>query len=55
VWNAPPILEASRHVFDFVALFVEEGVLVDRGFPVGFRSNAGGDASLGEDGAEPVS
>ena len=34
--NAPPVFEPSEHVFDFVALFVEDGVVGDRGFAVGF-------------------
>ena len=34
--DAPPVLEAAEHVLDFVALFVEDGVVGDRGFAVGF-------------------
>ena len=34
--DAPPIFEAPEHVFDFVALFVEHGVMGDGDFPVGF-------------------
>jgi hypothetical protein len=52
--NAPPVLEPSEHVLDLVALFVEDGVMGDRGFPVGFRRNAGRDAVFGEGGAESV-
>ena len=52
--DAPPVFEAREHVFDLVALFVEDGVMRDRGFAVGFGRNAGGDAALGEGGAEPV-
>ena len=53
--DAPPVFEAREHVFDLVALFVEDGVMRDRGFAVGFGRNAGGDAALGEGGAEPSS
>jgi hypothetical protein len=52
--DAPPVFDSPEHVFDFVALFVEDGVTGDRGFPVGFRRNAGCDAALGEGGAEPI-
>ena len=52
--DAPPVFEPSEHVFDLVALFVEDGVMRDRGFAVRFGRNAGGDAALGEGGAEPV-
>ena len=52
--DAPPVFEAPEHVFDSVALFVEDGVMRNRGFAVGFRRDAGGDAALGEGGAEPV-
>ena len=47
----PGLLE---HVFDLVALFVQDGVMGDRDLPVGFRRHAGRDAALGEGGAEPV-
>ena len=49
--DAPPVFEPPKHVFDSVALFVEDGVMRDRGFSVGFGRNAGGDAALGEGGA----
>jgi hypothetical protein len=52
--DAPPVFEAAEHVFDSVALFVKDGVIRDRDLPVGFRGDAGGDAALGEGGAEPV-
>jgi len=52
--DAPPVFETPEHVFDLVALFVEDGVMGDRGFAVGFGRNAGGDAAFGEGGAEPV-
>jgi hypothetical protein len=44
--NAPPVFEAPEHVFDLMALFVEGGVMRDRGFAVGFGRNAG--PQLGE-------
>ena len=52
--DTPPVLKAPEHVFDSVALFVEDGVMRDRGFAVGFGRNAGSDAALGEGGAGPV-
>jgi hypothetical protein len=48
--DAPPIFEPSEHIFDFVALFVEDGVIRDGDLPVGFRGDAGGDPALGESG-----
>ena len=39
--DAPPVFEAPEHVFDLMALFVEDGVMRDRGFAVGFGRNAG--------------
>ena len=52
--DAPPIFEPSEHVFDFVALLVEEGVAGDGDLPIGFRRNADGDTALCEGGAEPI-
>jgi hypothetical protein len=40
--DAPPVLEAPEHVFDLMALFVEDGVMRDRDFPVGFRRKSRG-------------
>ena len=40
--DTPPVFEAPEHVFDLMALFVENGVMGDRGFAVGFGRNAGG-------------
>ena len=34
--DASPVLEPPEHVLDSVALFVEDGVVGDRGFAVGF-------------------
>ena len=52
--DALPVFEPSEHVFDLVALFVEDGVIGDGDLPIGFRGDAGDDAALGEVGAEPV-
>jgi hypothetical protein len=52
--DAPPIFEAPEHVFDLVALLIEEGVIGDRDLPIGFRGDARGDAALCEGGAEPI-
>ena len=35
--DAPPILETAEHVFDLVALFIEDGVMGDRDPAVGLR------------------
>ena len=51
---APPIFELSEHIFDPVALLVEEGVIGDGDLPIGFRWDADGDAALCEGGAEPI-
>ena len=34
--DASPVLEAAEHVLDSVALLVEDRVVRDRGFAVGF-------------------
>jgi hypothetical protein len=34
--DAPPVLEPAEHVLDSVALFVEDGVVGDWDFAVGF-------------------
>ena len=51
--DSPPIFEPSEHVFDLVALFVEDGVIGDGDLPID-GGDAGDDAALGEVGAEPV-
>jgi len=48
------VFEVAEHVLDLVSLFVEDGVMRDRGVPVGLRWDAGGDAALCEGGAEPI-
>ena len=52
--DAPPILEPAEHVFDLVALAIENSVVFDRLFAVGFRWDAGHDAAFGESLAKPV-
>jgi hypothetical protein len=52
--DATPIFEAPEHVFDLVALLIEEGVIGDGDLPIGFRGDAGGDAALCQGGAEPI-
>jgi hypothetical protein len=37
--DPPPVFEAPEHVFDLMALFVEDGVILDRGFAVGYARN----------------
>lgn len=38
--DAPPVFDASEHVFDFVALLVESFVIFDEGFAVAAGRNA---------------
>ena len=52
--DAPPVFGAPEHVFDRVALFIEDGVMRDGDLPIGFRGDAGDDAALCEGGAEPI-
>jgi hypothetical protein len=52
--DAAPILKLSEHIFDFVALAIEQCVVGDLDLPVHFRRDAGGDAAIGQSGAEPV-
>jgi hypothetical protein len=52
--DAAPIFEPSEHVFGFVALLIEDGVVGDRDLSIGFRGDADGDAALGEGGAELI-
>jgi hypothetical protein len=52
--DAAPIFAPSEHVFDFVALLIEDGVVGDRDLSIGFRGDADGDAALCEGGAEPI-
>ena len=40
--DLPPVFEAPEHVFDLVALFIEDGVMRDGDFPIGFRGDAVG-------------
>ncbi len=44
--DSAPILDLSEHVFDFVALFVEDGIVGDEGFTIFLWWNAGRDAAL---------
>ena len=39
--DAPPVFGAPEHVFDRVALFIEDGVMRDGDLPIGFRGDAG--------------
>ena len=51
--DAAPVLEPAEHVLDSVALFVQGGVVRDRGFAVGFGGDACGDFAVRERLAEP--
>jgi hypothetical protein len=48
--DSPPVFKAPEHVFDSVALSVEDSVMRDRDFAVG----AGGDFAFRQGVAEPV-
>ena len=52
--DASPVLEFAEHVFDSVALFVEDGVVGDRGSAVRFGGDAGGDFAVRERLTEPI-
>ena len=52
--DAAPVFQPSEHVLDFVASAIEHCVVRDLDFPVHFRRDAGGDAAIGQGGAEPV-
>jgi hypothetical protein len=52
--DAPPVLEFSEHVFDFMALFVERFIVFDLDFAVRFRRDAGRNTLFHERGPEPV-
>ena len=52
--NASPVLEFSKHVFDFVTLAIELFVMCDRLFSIGFGRYAGFDLPFRERFSEPV-
>lgn len=52
--NSPPVLELSKHIFDFVALFIERRVMWDGDLSVRPRWNAGGDFAGGQGVSKPV-
>src|SRR3546814_5782096 len=52
--DASPVFEPAEHVLDLVPLAVEDTIMLDRLFAVGFRRDARRDAALGESLAEPV-
>lgn len=52
--DAPPVLDAGEHVFDFVALLVGGFVEGDVGLAAGPGWDAGFDAAHGEEPSEPV-
>lgn len=52
--DTPPILELAEHVFDLVALAIENTVMFDQLFAVGLRWDARDDAAFGESLAKPV-
>jgi hypothetical protein len=52
--DTSPVLEPSKHVFDFVTLAIELFIVWYGLFTIGFRRDAGIDFSLGEGFPEPV-
>ena len=52
--DAPPILELSEHVLDFMAVPVEATVIWNLDFAVGFRGNTGLNSTVSKGGAEPI-
>ena len=52
--DAPPILELSEHVLDFMAVPIEATVIWNLDFAVGFRGNTGLNSTVSKGGAEPI-
>ena len=52
--DAPPILELSEHVLDFMAVPIEATVIWNLYFAVGFRGNTGLNSTVSKGGAEPI-
>ena len=52
--DAPPVFQFSKHVLDFVALFVECFIVPDLDFAVLLRRDAGRDAFFDQSISEPV-
>ena len=52
--DTSPVLEASEHVFDAMALPIEGAIVGYGDLAIAFRRDAGGDAPRGERVAEPV-
>ena len=52
--DSPPVLDSTEHVFDFVTLSVERGVIFDRCLAVRFWRDSGFYAVSGQSGAGPV-
>ena len=46
--DAAPVLKLSEHVLDFVSSAIESDVVRDVGLTVGFRGDAGADATIGQ-------
>ena len=52
--DAPPVLEATEHAFNAVAVLVQVGVVGNRFLAVGAPRDAGGDVPVPQGGPEPV-
>ena len=52
--DAPPILELSEHVLDFMAVSIEATVIWNLDFAVGFRGDTGLNSTVSKGGAEPI-
>ena len=52
--NAPPVLDAPEHVFDFVALFIERFIVDARVFAPLSGRDAGHDSFFDQRRTEPV-
>lgn len=52
--DAAPVFEATEHDLDFMALFIQGFIVVDRDFAVLFTRNAGRDPLLHQSHPEPV-
>lgn len=52
--DTAPVLEASEHVLDAMALAIERAVVRDEGLAIDLGWNAGGDTACSECASEPV-
>lgn len=52
--DAAPVFEATEHDLDFMALFIQDFIVVDRDFSVLFAGDTGNDPFLHQSRTEPI-